>query len=72
MKKYIRDWRFIYNSKIDFVDLYLSLTILLLGVHLLVKQPIQQITHYHFLIENNITSMGLGVASLLTRNDEYG
>lgn len=55
-----RKLSYIYNSRVDFIDLWISSISFLIGVVLLLCQPIESIPSYHFLISSGIHSKNLG------------
>ena len=60
----LREWQYIYHSQIDFIDFWLNLLMVFLGIHLLYYHPVEKIQYYHFLVEKGITSIQLGLTSL--------
>lgn len=60
-----RRWCYIYNSRVDFIGGWLSLLVFILGVYLLIVQPVEKIEYYHFLAEQGFGSNSLGSFSTL-------
>jgi hypothetical protein len=60
-----RRWCYIYNSRVDFIDGWLSFLVFILGIYLLIVQPVEKIEYYHFLEEQGFGSIVLGSFSTL-------
>lgn len=50
----------IYNSRVDFIDVWLNVLTTLMGILLIYYNPFENIQYYHFLNRHNISSDGLG------------
>lgn len=60
----LRQFCYIYNSRIDFVDFWLCLYIVTTGMVCMYSHPLENIPVYTNLTERGITSNGLGLFSL--------
>ena len=62
----IRDLRYIYNSRVDFVDIWVSMLLLMTGIILVSSNPLETIKGRFLIIEiyNNLTRNGLSSISL--------
>lgn len=65
MKIRIRPLKYIYNSRVDFIDLWVSVLSILTGIVLMLNNPLETISVYENLTKSGITSSRLGAFSLL-------
>lgn len=72
ISSYIRPWCYIYNSKIDFCDFWLSVLFIILGVQMIAFDPFEKVWYYeptvslgispHFV---SVSFLTLGAANLI-------
>ena len=55
-----REFKYIYESRIDFVDFYLSLHLIFTALVLLIAQPLEHIAVYTNITKSGVGSIGLG------------
>lgn len=55
-----REFKYIYESRIDFVDLYICLNVLLTAIVLVVSSPLENIAVYTNITQHGVTSKTLG------------
>lgn len=56
INRIIRPWCYIYNSKVDLYELWLSSLLFLLGIHAFLTDPLTRTWHYSLLKEYNVSS----------------
>lgn len=59
--KYIRDFSYIYNSKIDYIDLWVNLTLMVFGIHFALFNPMEVQSYYHYMVDRGFTSEKVGI-----------
>lgn len=71
-RRYIRPWCYIFNSKIDFCDLWVSILFIVLGIHMATISPFDKAWYYEPAQEYGLDSITSSLVFLALRNREPG
>lgn len=63
-QRYVREWCYIFNSKIDFCDLWLSLLFIALGLQMVSVDPIDKAWYYEPAADFGLNSFLSGLSFL--------
>lgn len=56
---------YVYNSRTDFIDLWITTLILIMSIEMLVAHPIEVISTYHDILKAGASSKFLGITGLI-------